>query len=436
MAIFGKKKKKETFKTGRDTESNIYSTYGKNRYTTTTNLLQRLRCTHNVYDAIDLLIEEHPDASMAYTTLVALACQGGEIEFSGNYSESIKKEWVEFSARINGINSTGLEGLLKQLTGNAIAYGASACEIVIDSDATDIEDIYIIPPKTIEWKIEKVGNKYKYIPYQLINGKRINLSNSNFIWVPFLPKTDSPEGTLMFESAIQAIDMQLDFFNSSQIVLYRVGVPRFNIEINKERFVQNQSEAIRQDPIELNNRYQEYENKVVCTFENLGVENDIIRNDDTKVDTIGGNNAAFFQGISAFADIIDTQVLNSLKVLGTLMNRLNNKGSFALSSVEFKIICDMLMPLQKAEKRIVEDIARLWLRVKGYDSTAKYTYNPIEWESFKDKYEYMLLKQEHSRRNFEYGNISHDESAKDADKQFADRKDDGMRAYVKKVSDK
>ena len=82
--------------------------------------------------------------------------------------------------------------------------------------------------------------------------------------------------------------------------------------------------------------------------------------------------------------------MNSLKVLGTLMNRLNNKGSYALSSMEFKIIVDFLEPRQRAAKRVVEEIARIWLRTKGYRATGKYTPNPIEWQSFKDKYDYLL----------------------------------------------
>ena len=147
-----------------------------------------------------------------------------------------------------------------------------------------------------------------------------------------------------------------------------------------------------------------------ASFSNMSAENDIIHTDDTKISTIGGESSAYFQGIGAYADIIDVQMMNAVKTLGTLMNR-RSSGSYALSSVEFKVITDMLVFRQRAEKRLVEDIARIWLRVHGYNATVKYTPNPIEWQKMLEKMEYQLKNQEFNRRNEEYGYISQEEAA-------------------------
>jgi len=127
-------------------------------------------------------------------------------------------------------------------------------------------------------------------------------------------------------------------------------------------------------------------------------------------------------------------MMNALKILGTLMNRHQNGGSYALGTVEFKSICDMLEPRQRAEKRIVESIARIWLQVKGYNATMKYTPNPIEWQTFKDKVEYLLKNLELNRRADEYGYIDENVAAQKSMgvEQAAESKPNHYE-YIKKV---
>lgn len=400
-----------------------------------TRLLQRLRHTHNVYDAINLLINEHPDTSMGYSVLQALVNQGGKIEFSNASrasSKRIHEEWDAFAARVNSTASNGLDGLLLQLHGMDFAEGGMACEVVVKEDMSDIEDIYIIPPSTIEWRNEKRDGKYRWIPYQIVNAKKIDLSKANFLWIPFNPK-NTPEGSLLFAPAIPAADMQLQFFDSSQSVLYRVGSPRYDIELNKERLMASAPTDVKAS----REKTKAYINSVFAStqakFQNMSAENDIVHTDDTKISTIGGESSAYFQGIGAYADIIDVQMMNAVKTLGTLMNR-RSSGSYALSSVEFKVITDMLVFRQRAEKRLVEDIARIWLRVHGYNATVKYTPNPIEWQKMLEKIDYQLKNQEFNRRSEEYGYISSDEAAKntnETDKAFEEQKN--LFAYVKSV---
>lgn len=165
----------------------------------------------------------------------------------------------------------------------------------------------------------------------------------------------------------------------------------------------------------------------------MSAENDIIHTDDINIKTIGGESSAYFQGIGAYADIIDVQMMNAVKTLGTLMNR-RSSGSYALSTVEFKVIVDMLEPRQRAEKRLVESIARIWLRVHGYNATVKYTPNPIEWQTMLDKIDYSLKNQQFYRRSDEYGYISPDEAAQKingSEKAYADRS--GLYEYINKL---
>lgn len=423
--LFGKESKNEAIPiaTGRVSEANINDGTISPYRNKIVNLLQKLRQTYDATDAINLLIKEHPDVSMAFSTLIRLANQGFNMEFYANgsikgknkskFEKQISDEWREFSSRVNGISSQGLDGLIDQFHSSAFAMGGMGCEVVVRADLSDIEDVYPISPQTIEWQIENRNGIQKWIPYQRINGKKIDLSKGNFLWCPFDTDIGRPDGNLMLKSAIPAADMQLEFFNSSQTVLYRIGAPRYDVSISIEKIMESAPVEVKSDSTgKKQQKYiQECINQIQERFRSIGVENDFVHTDDSKIETKGGQ-SAFFQGIDAYANIIDIQIMNSLKVLGTLMNRRDKGGSYALSSVEFKIMCDTIDSMRRGSKRLVEDIARLWLRVRGYDAVPKFTHNPIDWQTLKDQIEYKLKVQELNRRAQEYGWISADEAAK------------------------
>lgn len=437
MPLIGKKAKNEIRKpvyVGKASEVSTSRFEYTPFRTKSTKLLKRLRSTYNVYDAINLLVEEHPDTSMGYTVLQSLVNQGGQIEFSSCSAASsarILDEWEKFAERVNAVNSNGLDGLLVQLHGYDFRSGGMGCEVVINSECTDIDDIYPIDPRYLKWRLENRDSKQVWIPYQCVNGKQIDLSKSNFLWIPYNPN-GTPCGSLLFAPAIPAADMQLEFLNSSQMVLYRVGCPRYDIKLNRESLLESAPPDVKTNPEKTRAYIQAAYDEVSSKFSHLSAENDIIHTDDTVIDTIGGESSAYFQGISAYADVIDVQMMNAVKTLGTLMNR-RSSGSYALSTVEFKVIVDMIEPRQRAEKRLVESIARIWLRVHGYNSTVKYTPNPIEWQSMLDKIDYALKNQSFYRREEEYGHISPDEAAyktTGTEKAYTNR--EGFFEYIKK----
>ncbi len=438
MKLFKRSRDMPQIYTGQASEINMSGSEVTAQRSKSVRLLQRLRHTYNVYDAIKLLIDEHPDTSMGFAVLQALVNQGGKIEFTGCSRASpkrIKDEWDEFAERVNSVSSNGLEGLLVQLHGFDFAEGGMACEVVVNNDLSDIEDVYPIPPSEIRWVLERRDGRQKWIPYQCVNGKKIDLSKANFLWIPFNPKA-SPEGSLLFAPAVPAADMQLMFFESSQSVLYRVGCPRYDININKERLIASAPADVKASKEKTKSYIKSAFADTAAQFRNMSAENDIIHTDDITIKTIGGESSAYFQGIGAYADIIDVQMMNAVKTLGTLMNR-RSSGSYALSTVEFKVIVDMLEPRQRAEKRLVESIARIWLRVHGYNASVKYTPNPIEWQTMLDKIDYSLKNQQFYRRAEEYGHISPDEAAQkinSAEKAYAERT--GLFEYIKKLFDK
>lgn len=359
---------------------------------------------------------------MAFSTLIRLANQGFDMEFSvkdcgdtekPTLEKQILDEWRDFSAQVNGISSQGLDGLIDQFHSSAFAMGGMGCEVVVKSDLSGIEDVYPISPQTIEWRLEDREGAQRWIPYQCVNGKQLDLSRSNFFWCPFDTDIGKPDGNLMLKSAISAADMQLEFFNSSQTVLYRIGTPRYKVSMDVEKLMASAPLEVRNDAT--GQRAMKYikdnTEMMKSMFSNISATSDFYCTSALDINTIGGQ-SAFFQGIDAYSSIIDIQVMNSLKVLGTLMNRRDSGGSYALSSVEFKIMCDTINSMRRGSKRLVEDIARIWLRVMGYSASVKFTHKPIDWQTLNDQISYKLKVQEFDRRSQEYGWKDADSAAK------------------------
>ena len=49
---------------------------------------------------------------------------------------------------------------------------------------------------------------------------------------------------------------------------------------------------------------------------------------------------------------------------------------------------------QRGSKRLIEEIARLWLRVQGEQAVAKFQHGVVNWQSEEDKQTVALMKQE------------------------------------------
>lgn len=383
--------------------------------TRSTDLLNEIKRTRDSIDAIQLLIKKSPDVSMAFQTLLRLANQGFDMEFKpldgGISPQEIQEDWRQFASRVNKVSNAGFDSLIDQLHGSGFSMGGMGCEVVVTRDGRDIEDVYMVSPKTIYWELETRDGVEKYIPYQKDGSDMIDLSQGNFFWIPYDSDIGTPQGNLLFEPAIQAIEMQQQFFTSSQIVLYRIGAPRYVFTISSEALQASMPAEYKNNIIKQTEWQKAKMEDIVSQLRNIGVENDIVTFDDVTVDTKGAD-SAFFQGVGAYADIIDIQVMNALKMLGTLMNR-RGQGSYALSTVEFKIIVDMVESMRKSSKRMAENIARVWCRAKGYNVQPKFTHKPVDWQALKDQIDYKLKHQEFVRKSQEYGWLDENEAAQE-----------------------
>jgi len=181
-----------------------------------------------------------------------------------------------------------------------------------------------------------------------------------------------------------------------QAVLHRQGWPRNDISIDLERMVnsmppsvRNGTEGKRQEW--LMNRFNEIRN----AMDSLNPDSDYLHFDDITINMNQGANAARSLDVRAIDELVSIQVLNGAKQMGILTNRVGGLGQTeSWGSITFKIFTDGILSIQRGSKRLMEEVARLWLRVHGVQAIPIFTHNVVNWENEEQKTTVKLMKQQ------------------------------------------
>ena len=235
---------------------------------------------------------------------------------------------------------------------------------------------------------------------------------------------------MKFAPAVYIMIQYLQLIQDSSQVLHRIGYPRYDISIDRETFVNSlhdKSESyVRKASNEL---FREIKNTVA----GMGSKSDFLHFNEITMQAIGGGVNGAGIDVRAWFEVLDPLVVNAFQLTPVLMGRLNS-GSYSLGSVEFKIVTDTVDSMRRGSKRILEEIARIWARVHGYNIVPKVEHNPIDWEKELDKLEAQLKEMQLNRRAEEYGYISHDDAAsKTMGTEGADNNNsEGMYEYLNK----
>jgi hypothetical protein len=369
------------------------------RRSRTADVLKSLRSIYEETEAIEFLKRVNPDVSMAVWNFVRLANQGHEMEFYSLDKKTkltnISDEWREFAARINEISNSGLDGLIDQLHYSSFLLGAMGVEVEVTPDRRDIYDVYPVKPQTIEWDLKEIDGHKKYVPYQYSGFKKVYLDkyNANFFWVPADPDIGDPRGSLTMSPVLQAIDFQMQILQDLQAVLHHQGYPKNDIAIALEQTLKICPPHIRNNPKELRTWLDQRFDDIVRMLQNMEPDGDYVHYDDLTVNMNQGANAGRSLDVRAISELVDTQTLSGTKQMAIFMNR-NQGVTESWGTVQFKIYCSGLDSCKRGSKRLVEEIARLWLRVKGIQAVPVFKHNILDWESEEQRMSVNLMKQE------------------------------------------
>lgn len=389
----------------------------------TKDVLESLRRIPDEATAIGFLKRVNPDVSMAVWNFVRLANQGNEMQFYSTGKARarltyIDEEWREFAARINEISNAGLDGLIDQLHYSSFLLGAMGVEVEVTEDRKDIYDVYPVKPQTIEWELKEINGRKTWVPYQYNGVQKVYLDrkNANFFWVPADPDIGDPRGTLTLTPVLQAIDFQMQILQDLQAVLHHQGWPRDDYEINLERMMTYCPSHIKNNPQELNKWLKEQYHNVVNTLQSIKPDSDIVHFDDVKRNPGTSSANARSLDVRAIAELVDTQTLSGLKQMAIFMNR-NQGVTESWGTVQFRIFCSGIASCQRGSKRLIEEIARLWLRVRGYQAIPVFRHNTIDWNSEEQRMKVKLLEQQFYAIAVLMGWISNDKAAQEVMKE-------------------
>lgn len=386
--------------TGRQTSINNGYTSALSPFRSRTgDVLKTLRSIPEETQAIEYLKRVNPDVSMAVWNFVRLANQGNEMHFYATDGKTrrtdLEGKWREFASRINEISNSGLDGLIDQLHFSSFLLGAMGVEVEVTPDRKDIYDVYPVKPQTIEWELKEIKGRKTWVPYQYNMTKKVYLdpSNANFFWVPADPDIGDPRGTLTMSPVLQAIDFQMQILQDLQAVLHHQGYPRNDITIVLERLMTYCPAHIKNDPKKLDEWLDSQYNNIVNMMQNIAPDSDYVHFDDVTINTNQGANSGRSLDVRAITEMLDTQTLSGLKQMAIFMNR-NQGVTESWGTVQFKIFVSGINSCQRGSKRIIEEIARLWLRVNGEQAIAKFKHDIVDWESEEQRINVNLMKQE------------------------------------------
>ena len=386
-------------------------------YSQTTALLTDLRNKTSIGEQIEVIVARDPDVSQSVWAFQRLCMQGVNIEIRDLQGNRITEAEDLFNLQCrhwNKLGEDGLDGIIDSLHKVGLLYNVMMVEVVVDkSGGNTFSGIYIVDPRTLEWKLEKRDGVEQWIPYQDQQGNKVDLTKGNVFWVIANPDITKPNGAYLLESAVPAVDYKLQTIKDSSAVLRRQGYPYNVFSINKERVVNSLPASQRNDKKAVNEAIERAVELASSVAVGREPTQDIVVTDDIEVNRNSNSSAGSSIDTRAWFDTIDIQMLNGCKTLGFLMNRASGQTE-SWGTVQMKIITDMVKSFQQKSKRLIEDIGAIWLQLNGYQGTLKLTHKPLEYQSEIQKWDAQNKKDEHFKTAEEQGWISIDEAAQGA----------------------
>ena len=386
-------------------------------YSQTTALLTDLRNKTSIGEQIEVIVARDPDVSQSVWAFQRLCMQGVNIEIRDLQGNRLTEAEDLFNLQCrhwNKLGEDGLDGIIDSLHKVGLLYNIMMVEVVVDkSGGNTFSGIYIVDPRTLEWKLEKRDGVEQWIPYQDQQGNKVDLTKGNIFWVIANPGITKPNGPYLLESAVPAVDYKLQTIRDSSAVLRRQGYPYNVFTVSREKVVNSLPASQRTDKNAVNDAIQRAVELASSVAVGREPTQDIVVTDDIEVNRNSNSSAGSSIDTRAWFDTIDIQMLNGCKTLGFLMNRASGQTE-SWGTVQMKIITDMVKSFQQKSKRLIEDIGAIWLQLNGYQGTLKLTHKPLEYQSEIQKWDAQNKKDEHFKTAEDQGWINIDEAAQGA----------------------
>lgn len=346
---------------------------------------ERTLGTASIESMIDIMMDAHPDVSFAIWNFIRLGAGKYTVDVekigTGKPDTSSKKLLDQFIQRLEAPNilqfesSRAIDKLLVQLVQSVVTRGASAVELVLSPELSDVAFIAAVDPATIQFKYE--GERY--VPYQ--DDGKISLDLPTFLFEALDERIDDPYGRSPIIGAIQMLFFQIQILNDIKAVIHNQGYPRFDINILEEVLLARMPISIRNNEKEkakwLNERLQE----IIKMYQNLNPDDAFVHFNSVEIGTAGGKGGG---GGGAVVDpqkimaVLDNLVMAGLKTLSTILGRRTTGNTESFAKVEIKLYLKGVEAIQKVVERTMSRALTLYLNILGKQGIVKFKFEPIE----------------------------------------------------------
>ncbi|MEP9408557.1 phage minor head protein [Peribacillus frigoritolerans] len=332
-----------------------------------------------VMQNLKMIRDMNPDASMAVWNFLRLANNSHELEAVGpnGKPEKASTDLINSLAqRVGAIYGGGTDQLINVLLLTALTQGAVALEVELNEDLTDVVDFHAVDPSKLDYRRDKETGELELVQKQADGSYKV-LNQEQVFYRPIDPDVDDPYGRSPILPVLQVVFFQMEILRDLKRAVHHQGWQRFDITVVEEAIMNNLPDEIKMaGPDEVSRYVSSYIQDIQDQMSHLEPDDDFFHTDSVQISTAGGGNNRGSMDVTGVIEVINQQVVTSLKQLPILLGR-NDGTTETHGTVQWQIYVSGIESLQRAIKRLLERAYNVALDIYGKPRRAKLTFNSL-----------------------------------------------------------
>lgn len=347
---------------------------------------------------LDILIDSNPDVSQALYSFLRMCNSGFSYKVLKPNGKTFKEaqdkmdDWIKRleyqQTNIGFKEDRSLNSFINRLHLSFFTKGAASSEVVLN-DKLEPSFIEAVDPYSVYFKREN----QELIPYQLQtapspeerkqgtwqgNYKKIDIPS--FFYQALDARLDDVYGICPILPALQVIFFQIQVLQDLQAVVHKAGYPRIEITLLEEILIKNAPPMFKNDAKRLAEWLNQRKQDIEREYQNMQPEDAIIHFDSVKTNFMETQRGLSTYDARALIEVIDAQVIASLKSLATLMGRQRGRTE-TYASAEVQLYIKGVEAIQRLTGQLMSRILTFCLNMFGYQGYVIFEYLPIELRS-------------------------------------------------------
>lgn len=374
--------------------------------------------TRTASQLLDILIDSNPDVSQALYSFLRMCNSGHNFQVLKpdgkpfEEGQQIMDNWVrelEMQQTNRGFKEDrSLNSLVNKIHLSFFVKGAAASEVAL-TNSFKPSYIAAVDPDTIwfkqtegelsPWQMQPYGNKKRKGIWE---GNYKKLDISSFFYQPLDARLNDVYGVCPILPALQIVFFQLEILQDLQAVVHKAGYPRITVKLLEEILIKNAPPTIKNDAKALATWLNTKKTEIEDEYKNVEPDDALIHFDSTEIKYLETTRGMGTYDARALIEIIDSQLIASLKSLSTLMGRHRGRTE-TYASAEVQLYIKGVEAIQAVSALLMSRKLTFCLNMFGMQGYVIFKYLPIElrsktelaqWDSIriKNNLVYLALK--------------------------------------------